>query len=151
MEHISTSVLGVCLTAAALTLTEGVLPVGKFERQIRLLFAAVLLTVLLRPLAEIRLSGFEQKPDASQTAAADLTELAKQAQEQAICESIRNSLNQQLAEKDIPCTVTGVSAYISEDGSIGISEVRISGNLLTGRVCLKEWLGREIRITEGGC
>ncbi len=150
MEHLYEAVLGVCLTAAALTLAESILPVGKCGRQIRLLFAAVLLTVLLKPLTGISMSGFDAQLDASQIAAADLTELAKQAQEQAVCESIRTSLNQQLAAKEIPCTVTSVSAYISADGSIDISEIQISGNLLTGSVCLKEWLGQNVRITEGG-
>ena len=56
----------------------------------------------------------------------------------------------ELALRDIPCEVTAVDAHISEDGGIVISEVQLNGNLLTGSICLKEWLGPDIRITEGG-
>ena len=149
MENLHTAILFVSLTAAALTLAEGLLPEHKFERHIRLIFAAVLLTVMLKPLADIRPVTFRTKLRDSEAETEDMTALAEQAREQAVCESIKSSLNQELALREIPCEVTAVSAHISEDGSIVISEVAISGNRLTGSVALHEWLGSDIRITEG--
>lgn len=150
MQNLQTSVLLVCLTAAALTLAEGLLPDQKFEQQIRLILAAVLLTVMLKPLAGIHFGGFGSSLHESQAETAELTDLAEQAKNQAVCESIRSTLNREFNQREIPCEVTAVSAHISEDGGIVISEIQLSGNLLTGSVCLKEWLGPDIRITEGG-
>ncbi|MBR3448017.1 MAG: hypothetical protein IKH27_09445 [Oscillospiraceae bacterium] len=150
MQELQSSVLLICLTALGLTLAEGLLPNHRFEKQIRLITAALLLTVMLKPLAGIRFSGFSASLCESEAEKAELTALAEQAENHAVCESIRSALNRELALRDIPCEVTAVTAHISEDGSIVISEVQLNGNLLTGSICLKEWLGPDIRITEGG-
>ena len=150
MQELQSSVLLICLTALGLTLAEGLLPDQRFEKQIRLMFAALLLTVMLKPLAGMRFVGFGSSLRESEAETAELTALAEQAENHAVCESIRSALNRELALRDIPCEVTAVDAHISEDGGIVISEVQLNGNLLTGSICLKEWLGPDIRITEGG-
>lgn len=150
MQELQTSVLFLCLTAAGLTFAEGMLPDSRFGKQIRLILAALLLTVMLKPLTGIRFGVFGASLRTSEAETAELTALAEQAENKAVCESIRSALNRELILREIPCEVTAVSAHISADGSIVISEIQLSGNLLTGSVCLKEWLGPDIRITEGG-
>lgn len=150
MQNLQTAIMVICLAAAALTLAEGLVPDHRFEKQIRLIFSAVLMTVMLKPLTEIRLQGTRRIRAEPEAGAAELTELAEQAKEQAVCESIRSALNQELCLKEIPCEVTEVSAHIGTDGSIVISEVAVTGNLLSGSACLREWLGPDIEITEGG-
>lgn len=150
MQNLQTAMLFICLTAAALTLAEGLLPDQRFARQIRLITAAVLLTVMLKPLAGIRFGGYRSALHDSEAETTELTALAEQAKEQAVCESIRSALNRELSLRDIPCQVTAVSAHIPADGGIVISEVQVSGNLLTAQVCLHEWLGADVSITEGG-
>ena len=149
MDHIRSAVLFICLTAFGLTLASAILPEGKYERQLRLMTAALMLSAILRPLAGIRLP-VHRTESGSAEAASELVALAEQARDQAVSESIRRTLEQQLAANDVPCQVTAVDAHISGDGSITISEVQVSGNLLTGSIYLHEWLGSSVAVTEGG-
>ena len=82
--------------------------------------------------------------------ASDLIEAAAEMQEQAAAERICNALNRELAEKQVNCRVTEVCLHIQQDGCISINEVKAEGNLLTGTVFLREWLGNDVTITEGG-
>lgn len=150
MQNLQTAVLVICLTAAGLTLAEGLLPDQRFTRQVRLMTAAVLLTVMLKPLAGIRFGSYRSALHDSEAETEAVAELAEQAKEQAVCESLCSTLNREFMLREIPCQVTAVSAHIPADGCIVISEVQVSGNLLTAQVCLHEWLGADVSITEGG-
>ena len=79
MQELQSSVLLICLTALGLTLAEGLLPDQRFEKQIRLMFAALLLTVMLKPLAGMRFGGFGSSLRESEAETAELTALAEQA------------------------------------------------------------------------
>ena len=107
-------------------------------------------TAVLMPLTKLRPEQFLTDSSAVEAASSDLQEAAAKMQEQAAAESICNALNRALTEKQIRCRVLNVSLHIQPDGSISISEVSAEGNLLTGTVILREWLGDDIRITEGG-
>ncbi len=148
MDALRTAVLCACMAALGLTLAEGVLPVERFSRQIRLMFAALMMTVLLKPLTALHFTSLHTESQQTEDYRSEITDLAADAQAQAVSESILHALNQQLEARAIPCRVTGISAHISESGSIVINEVRVNGNLLTGAVCLREWLGSDVTITE---
>ena len=139
-----------CCAALGLTLAENVIPLEKFERQIRLMLALLLMTAILRPLTKLDLSALKTDVSAAEAASGALAETAERAREQAVAQSICAELNRALAERDVPCKVSGVSVHIAQDGSIRINEVRITGNLLTGTVYLHEWLGEDVPVTEGG-
>ncbi len=142
--------LAACFTAIGLTAAEYIVPLEKFEKQIRLIFAVIMMTVILTPLTKIRSGDFSTDIAESHCFAEDITENARKMQEQAASESIRTGLNHALAEKESGCTVESVTVHISESGGIDIIEVKVTGNLLTGTVCLREWLGESVTITEGG-
>ena len=150
MEQIRTAVLYLCLTVVGLVLAEHILPVEKYAKQLRLMTAAILLTVLLKPLAGFRLPLLHAEQNPPESTVSELTGLAEQARDSAVSESLCCTLNQQMQANHVPCEVTAVSAHISEDGSIVISEITVSGDRLTGSVYLHEWLGSEVTVTEGG-
>lgn len=150
MEQIRTAVLYLCLTVTGLTLAEQILPLEKYAKQLRLITAAILLTVLLKPAADFRMPLLHTEQNPPEQIASELTGLAEQARDCAVSQSILCTLNQQMQANNVPCEVTAVSAHISEDGSIVISEVTVSGDRLTGSVYLHEWLGSDVAVTEGG-
>ncbi len=150
MEQIRTAVLSLCLTVLGLTLAESILPLEKYTKQIRLMTAAILLTVLLKPLTGLHLPLLHTELSVPDDTVSELTGLAAQARDSAVSERLCSALNQQMQSQNVPCKVIAVSAHISEDGSIVISEVTVSGDRLTGSVYLHEWLGCEVTVTEGG-
>lgn len=139
-----------CCTAFGLTIAELLLPAKRFDRQIRLLTAVLMMTAILTPLAKLDLSGFVPDDTAAEIQSADLQTAAIQMQEQAVAESVCRALNRALTEKQVNCRVLDVSLHIQPDGCISINEVTAEGNLLTGTVFLREWLGADVMITEGG-
>lgn len=150
MEQIHTAVFCTCCTALALSLAEGLLPFARFEKQLRLIFSLILMTAMLKPLTKIQFPAVSERQAEAAAYAEEIAEQAALAREQAAAESVRNALNRTLAEQNVPCKVTAVRLHILNDGSIDICEVIISGNLLTGRVCLRELLGSGVTVTEGG-
>ena len=109
-----------------------------------------MMTAILTPLAKLDLSGFVPDDTAAEIQSADLQAAAIQMQEQAVAESVCRALNRALTEKQVNCRVLDVSLHIQPDGCISINEVTAEGNLLTGTVFLREWLGADVMITEGG-
>ena len=150
MENLRNAVLFGCCAAFGLTLAELILPLERFTRQIRLLTAILMMTVILTPLTKLDLSDFTAHLSDENPQASDLIEAAAEMQEQAAAERICNALNRELAEKQVNCRVTEVCLHIQQDGCISINEVKAEGNLLTGTVFLREWLGNAVTITEGG-
>lgn len=112
--------------------------------------AILLMTTLLIPLTKLDLGAFRTDLSAAETQSAALQDAALQMQEQAAAERITAALNAALAERQVSCRILDVSLHIQPDGSISITEVTAEGNLLTGTVLLKEWLGTDISVTEGG-
>lgn len=147
MESFRTAVLAACCAALALTLAEGLLPAERFHRQLRLLMSLLLMTAVLKPLTGLHFD-IPAEHAAADTAADSLTALAQSAYEQALAERITAALNNALAEHGVGCTVTGVDVHIQEDGSIVINEAVITGNILTGTVYLREWLGDDVTVTK---
>ena len=147
MEHLRAAVLAACCAALALTLAESMLPTEKFHRQIRLMMTLLLLTAVLKPLTGLDFSPLTDGLPAD-TAAEDFTTLAEQAYTEAVAERIVSSLNEALAEHHVNCTVTALDVHIQTDGSIVINEVVIRGNILTGTVYLREWLGDAVTVTK---
>lgn len=147
MESVQTAVLCACMTSLGLTLAEGLLPMEKYGRQIRILFAALLLTAMLRPLVGADLSLPESiVPQADITQ--DITEAAAEAQAEAVGACIRSRLQQELAAQHVNCEVQSVSVHIQPDGGIVIDEVAVAEYSLTAAVYLREWLGGEVPITD---
>lgn len=150
MESLQTAVLGGCFAAVGLSLAEGILPLEKFRNQIRLLTVILLLSVLLRPLLGLKYADLSTDTASVGAQTAALTDSLRSAQEAAVSESICIALNRTLAEKNVECTVSSCSLHIEDDCSISINEVVITGNVQTGTVYLREWLGTEVTIREGG-
>lgn len=150
MDSMQTAVLCACLTALGLTLAEHILPVERFERQIRLIFSVLMTAAILKPLTNLDFSPIFSDCTAESFSSDEICSMADQARTAAVCESLMQTLNRELTQRNIPCRVTAVDANITESGSIDISEVQTEGNLITGRVYLQEWLGGNIKITEGG-
>lgn len=150
IETIRTTVLCACCTALGLTLAENILPLEQFERQIRMLLAILMMTAILKPLTKLDFSALQTDFSTVGKEASEIAEMAEQAREQAVSASIVAALNRTLAANDVPCTVYAADVHIQADGSIVINEVTAGGNLLTGTVFLREWLGDDVVITEGG-
>ncbi|MBQ8922041.1 MAG: stage III sporulation protein AF [Oscillospiraceae bacterium] len=150
MESLQTAVLCGCFAAIALSLAEGILPLEKFGKQIRLLTAVLLLSALLRPVLNLKDADFSGGTDSAAQQTEAITEQLRAAQESAVAESVCQALNQALAEKQVKCTVSSCALHIDGDRSISINEVVITGNVQTGTVYLREWLGAKVTIREGG-
>lgn len=150
MEHIHTAVSCACFAALGLTLAEQIIPPEHFGKQIRLILAVLLMTAIISPLTKLDFSGLQTDLAFAEDTAAEITELAEQAQNAAVKESICAALNRALTANAVNCEVLDADVHIQADGSIFINEVTVSGNLLTGRVYLREWLGSSVEITEGG-
>ena len=148
MDALRTSILAACCAALALTFAEGILPMEKFQRQLRLLMSLLLMTAILKPLTGLELSFGTGSLSADPAAAEGLAALAEAAYEDAVSARIQGALNSELASHGVSCTVTAVSVHIQEDGGIEISEAVITGNTLTGTVYLREWLGDAVMITK---
>ena len=67
MDSMRTAVLCACLTALGLTLAEHILPTERFERQIRLIFTALMTIAVLKPLTNLDFSPLysDTAPDLS--------------------------------------------------------------------------------------
>lgn len=150
MEHLHTAVTCACCAALGLTLAESVVPTERFEKQIRLLLAILMMTVILTPLTRLDLSVVTANAAYAEKTAADLTEIAQAAQQSAVTERIIAALNGALSSNGVNCEVIAADVHILPDGGICINEVTVHGNLLTGSVYLREWLGADTAITEGG-
>ena len=150
MDTLRTTVISACTGALALSLAEGVLPLERFQKQIRLLTAILMMTLILRPLLHLPEAALPVPDISGDLQTADITERLHEMQESAISDSICDALNNAFREKCIPCKVTGCDLHIDETGSIIINEVTVTGNLLTGRVYLREWLGEDISVREEG-
>ena len=148
MNSVSTAVLCGCVTALALTIAEGILPMERFAKQIRLLFSLLMLTALLTPLTKLNLLTNAPDPAAAEQYSEEIAAQADSARISAVKESVLHALEHAIAEHKVPCTVKEISLHISDNDSIIIDEVQITGNLLTGAVYLHEWLGDSILITE---
>lgn len=144
MDSMRIAVLCACMTAAALTLAEGVLPMTRFQKQIRPIFTCLLLISILRPLTHTTLTAPEIRPESE--ISDHLTAAAEEARCNAIAACVQNGLQQSLDARGVDCQILRVIVHISEDGGIGIDEVTIKGNIYTGTVYLREWLGSEILI-----
>ena len=148
MDILKNTVLCLCCGALGLTLTAQALSSERFRRQIRLIAVLFLLITALSQLRTIDLSAFTSPAGADTAAAADIAERARHTEEQAVAEAIERSLNQAFAEHNVSCTVSRIALHISDAGSIDIDRVFITGDLLTGRVYLREWLGTDTDILE---
>ena len=148
MEALKSAVLCGCAAALGLTLAGEILPVERFQREIRLLLSLTLLTALIRPLTGLHLPDTGMLPDDAQQSAAAYAENADRLREEAVCETVRNALNRALSEHEVACTVESLDLHIDGSGSIIINEAVISGSVLTGTVYLREWLGESVIITE---
>ena len=148
MDSVYTAVLCGCVTALALTLAEGILPMERFAKQIRLLFSLLMLIALLGPLTKLELLTNIPEPAAAEQYSEEIAALADSARVSAVKESVLHALENAIAEHKVPCTVKEISLHISDNSSIMIDEVQITGNLLTGAVYLHEWLGDSVLITE---
>ena len=135
-----------CMAALALTLAAGMVDMGKYRRQMRILFTAVMLTAVLRPLAGMRLPAMLPADGTAGESAGQSYRTAQEIQEEAVALRTRTALNQALAEQEVPCEVLAVDVHIQADGRIEISGVTIAGNIQTGTVFLREWLGEQCVI-----
>jgi hypothetical protein len=149
-ESIRTTVQCACFAALALSLAEGILPLERFGKQLKLLTAILMLTAILRPLLRLPQSDFDTGRAKAGAETDEITYNLRQAQESAVAQSICTALNQALQEKKVRCRVVSCAVHIGDDGCISISEVEITGNTQTGTVYLREWLGAETAIREGG-
>ena len=138
---------GYC-AAMGLSIAEWIIPMERFQKQIRLLFSALLLIALLKPLTNLNLPSVPAADGGARQFSEKITALADEARENAVRESVQNALNRALSEHQVECTVKEVCMHISDTGSIMIDEIKITGNQLTGAVYLHEWLGEEISVTE---
>ncbi len=150
MDSLQSSVLCGCFAAVALSLAEGILPLEKFGKQIRLLTAILLLSAMLRPVLSLKDTDFSADTASAAEQSEAVAENLKRVQESAVAESVCQALNQAFAEKQVECTVSACSLHIDTDCSISINEVVITGNVQTGTVYLREWLGPDVTIREGG-
>lgn len=148
LDSMHTAVLCGCCTALALRIAESIIPMKRFQKQIRLLFSMLMLVVLLKPLTSLEFSVSEWIPAETEQTMQEIAALAESAREEAVADSIHHALNQALTEHHVPCEVKDVIMHISDEGSIVIDEIRISGNLLTGAVYLHDWLGDAFSVTQ---
>ncbi|MBR6107057.1 MAG: hypothetical protein IKQ39_03525 [Oscillospiraceae bacterium] len=150
MDALQTTVICACTGALGLSLAEGILPAERFRKQLRLLTAILMMTVILRPLMQLPAAKLPEFSTQSSVSTGELTEDLQKIKEHAVADSICDSLNNAFREKCIPCKVTGCDVHIERDGSIIINEVTVTGNYQTGCVYLREWLGAEIPVREEG-
>ena len=148
METIRTALFCGCCAALALTVAGELLPAERFCKQIRLLFTLIMAAAVLRSMTALDLRFDLPDPAAAQADAAAQYETAQALLRYAAAVRICNALNLAFAQKNIPCEVISVDVHIAADGSIGINEAVIRGNLLTGTVYLREWLGDGITVRE---
>ena len=149
LEAMHTAVLCGCCAALGLSLAEQILPTERFAKQMRLMVSMLMLLALLRPLTGLDLSAMMPDPAAAEAYSAEIAAMAETARNDAVSERLVSSLNDALEAHSVPCRVLAVRLHNTEEGSIVIDEVIITGNAVTGAVYLHEWLGREIAVTKG--
>ena len=148
MAHLSDAVFSICCIAFGIALAEELLPAEGFRRQIRILTVLLLTAAVAKSVAGINFTGFQSYPASPAPESAEIEERAVRMQETALSETVLNGLNRALQEKSVPCRVTEVHLHITDGGSILIDRVTVSGNVLTGTVYLREWLGSGTEIKE---
>ena len=146
MDTAGAGILCICCAALGLTLGQEFIPAEQFRKQIRLLMTVLLLTVILSQLRLIDLSAISPDSDSAEQTAEDILEKADAYRTEAVAEQIRTGLNRALEEHGAPCSVAEIIVHIPDDGSIRIERAVLSGNVLTGTVYLREWLGGDVVI-----
>ena len=146
MDSASAGIFCICCAALGLTLAQEIIDTERFQKQIRLLMTMLLLTVIL---TRFRMTDFSQLRDISggtDSTAAEILANAEALKTEAVAEQIRTGLNRALEAHKAPCEVAEIDLHIPADGGIVIDRAVLSGNLLTGTVYLREWLGGDVMI-----
>ena len=146
MDSASTGILCICCAALGLTLAEQMISAERFQKQIRLVMTVLLLTVIFTRLHMTDFSGLRGEIAEGDAVSAEIAETAERARAEAVAEQIINGLNRALEAHEAPCQVEEIDLHIPADGGIVINRAVLSGNLLTGTVYLREWLGGDVMI-----
>lgn len=149
MDTLTTTVSAACMIAVGMAFAEHLVNTERFGRQIRWITTLLLLIGLLRPWSNAAKTVFPDKisPQTENSYAEQLQETADELLEKSIAAQLRQNLNHQLETHGVSARVEAVDVHITEEGSIDINEVTVSGNLLTAAIYLREWLGDATKIT----
>ncbi len=149
MDTLATTVSAACVIAVGMAFAEHLVNMERFGRQIRWLTALLLFLCILRPWCgqPIKPSHRLEIPSAEHGYAEDLQEAADGLLTESIGTQLRQTLNNQLETHGVSAKVENVDVHITEDGSIDIKRVTVSGNLLTAAIYLREWLGEDTTIS----
>lgn len=148
MDHFRNAVFSVCCVALGLSTADGILPSEMFRKQFRILTTLLLLTALAHNFTKIDLSLICPELQTYDSVTTEITDRASVLQATAMEKTIKESLNQELKEHNVCCTVQKVYLHNNENGGINIDRVTVNGNVLTGSVYLREWLGDKTTIEE---
>lgn len=108
----------------------------------------LLVTSAVKAVAGIDFSAFSLPEAEPSSTTVQIAEQAGRMQKNALCETVQSGLNRALSERKVPCQVVKTDLHITDSGSITIDRVSVKGNLLTGTVYLREWLGPDAEIVK---
>ena len=148
MESMKAVVISACVMSLVIGMIQAVVPSGKYERQIRLFTACLMLIGILSPL----LDGIRKiSPDWDQTVLESYTENLEGASEQQVLalaqEEVAAVLQKELASQAIPCSRLSVEMHIDETDCISISSVTVVSTVPEkAEAAIRRYFGKDVEI-----
>ncbi|MBQ8688139.1 MAG: stage III sporulation protein AF [Ruminococcus sp.] len=149
MNSVQMVVLSACAISIIVGIVQTIKPSGKYDRQLRLFTACLMLIGILSPLFE---SVKTLSPDWSGSAAAEeyAEQLGEASEEQLLMlaqEEVTAVLRKELAADAIPCSHLSVEMHIDEDERINISSVTVvSTQPRQAEAAVRQYLGKDVEI-----
>ncbi len=149
MESMKTIVISACAISLIIGIIQTIKPSEKYDRQIRIFTACLMLMGILAPLIS---SVQEITPNWDSTAAAEgyAEELEEESAQQLMMlaeEEVAAVLQQEMAQQAIPCSRLSVKMHIDENESISISSVTVVSTMPErAEAAIRQYFGEEVEI-----
>ncbi|MBQ8515737.1 MAG: stage III sporulation protein AF [Ruminococcus sp.] len=152
MESLKMVVLSASALSLMIGMVQAIKPSGKYDRQLRLFTAGLMLLGVLAPLLEGVQEISPDWEDAS-AAAEQAQELEEESEEQMLLlaqEEVAQVLQQELAQQAVPCSRLSVEMHIEETGRISISSVSVvSTKPEEAEAAIRQYFGKDVEIHAG--
>ncbi len=153
MDTVREMVISVCALSIITGIISAAVPKGKFESQIKMLTACILLAGIFSPLVgamqemEFQNSAFSMSAERQQR---KITEAVQQQTTALAEEELSMALKQELASMSIPCSRITVKMNTDDENSISISSVTlVSTRSEEAAEAVRKLIGEDVTIHAG--
>ena len=152
MDSLKMVVLSACAISLIIGIVQTMKPSGKYDRQIKLFTACLMLIGILSPFFDSvqQISPDWNGSDAAEEYAEELSEASAQQLLSLAQEEGTAVLRQELAAEAIPCSSVSVEMHIDGEQRINISSVTVvSTQPEQAEAAIRQYFGKDVKINAG--